>query len=51
VAAILDQNAYLEKWGMDPIKVASVIIGNGLSDFYSCALSIACFEHAVHTLR
>jgi hypothetical protein len=37
----VDNNAYLEKWGMHPINLASVMIGNGMSDFYSFVVSLA----------
>jgi carboxypeptidase C (cathepsin A) len=48
-AAIMDQNAHLERWGMHPINLASVVIGNGLSDFYSYA-PLATIVAGAHAL-
>jgi hypothetical protein len=31
-SAVVDLNPYLKKWGMAPVNLASVMIGNGDSD-------------------
>jgi hypothetical protein len=44
-SAIVDNNAYLQKWGMQPINLASVMIGNGFSDVYSYVDYICSFRY------
>jgi hypothetical protein len=44
-SAIVDNNAYLQKWGMQPINLASVMIGNGFSDVYSYVIILCIIRY------